>query len=143
MDRRSFLAFLAVFSFSGKMLFAEPGQDDEGHGHGHGNGNGHGKGKGHGNSAHFRQQDYGVIANYYQGPQNLPPGLAKKYYRTGTLPPGWEKKLQPFPPVLVQQLPPPPPNCSYGYIDGQAVVYNRTTRVIMDSIDLIGALSGH
>jgi hypothetical protein len=28
-------------------------------------------------------------------------------------------------------------------VDGYAVVYNRTTRVILDSIDLIGAITGH
>lgn len=147
MNRRRFFTFLTALPLASQMLFAaNPDQDDD-HGHGHGNGNGHGKGKGkgqeNGNSVYFRQQDYGPVANYYQGPRNLPPGLAKKYYRTGTLPPGWEKKLRPFPPMLVQQLPPPPPNCAMGYIDGQAVVYDRTTRVIVDSIDLIGALSGH
>ena len=140
MDRRKFLGFLVALPISGQLLFAYD-HDDQGHG----NGNGHGKGKGkdHGKGSYFRQQDYGPIVNYYQGPRNLPPGLAKKYYRTGTLPPGWEKKLQPFPSVLVQQLPPPPPNCSMGYIDGQAVLYDRTTRVIVDSIDPISALSGH
>jgi hypothetical protein len=147
MDRRNFLALLAALPFSSRVLLAADAhpydQDDQGHGHGNGNGHGKGKSKNHGNNVYFRQQDYGVVENYYQGPRNLPPGLAKKYYRTGTLPPGWEKKLQPFPPTLVQQLPPPPPNCAMGYIDGQAVVYDRTTRVIVDSIDLIGALSGH
>ena len=59
------------------------------------------------------------------------------------LPPGWQKKLKPFPPELVRQLPPPPPNCERGYINGVAVVYDRTTRVIRDSIDLIGAVTGH
>jgi hypothetical protein len=94
-------------------------------------------------SRYFRTQDYGVIERFYTGPRNLPPGLRKKYYRTGTLPPGWQKKLQPFPPELVRQLPPPPPNCERGYINGVAVVYDRTTRVILDSIDLIGAVTGH
>jgi hypothetical protein len=92
---------------------------------------------------YFRREDYATIARYYTGPRNLPPGLRKKYYRTGTLPPGWQKKLQPFPPELVRQLPPPPPNCDRGYIDGVTVVYDRTTRVILDSIDLIGAVTRH
>jgi hypothetical protein len=94
-------------------------------------------------SRYFRREDYATIERYYTGPRNLPPGLRKKYYRTGRLPPGWQKKLQPFPPDLVRQLPPPPPNCDGGYIDGVAVVYDRTSRVILDSIDLIGAVTGH
>ena len=95
------------------------------------------------NSRYFRREDYNTIERYYTGPRNLPPGLRKKYYRTGTLPPGWQKKLQPFSPDLVRQLPPPPANCDRGYIDGVAVVYDRTSRVILDSIDLIGAVTGH
>jgi hypothetical protein len=114
-----------------------------------------GKGKGKGNkenqqredrdhdSPYFRREDYGAVQRYYTGLRDLPPGLWKKYYRTGKLPPGWEKKMRPFPPELVRLLPPPPPNCERGYIDGVAVVYDRTTRIILDSIDLIGAIVGH
>ena len=93
-------------------------------------------------SRYFRDQDYDRIAQYYGGPRNLPPGLRTKYYRTGTLPPGWQKKMQSFPSQLVRQLPPQPPNCEFGYIDGVAVVYDRKTRIILDSIDLIGAAIG-
>jgi hypothetical protein len=93
-------------------------------------------------SRYFRHEDYGPIAQYYGGPKNLPPGLRKKYYRTGSLPPGWQKKMRAFPPELVRQLPPPPPNCEFGYIDGMAVVYDRRTRIILDSIDLISAAMG-
>jgi hypothetical protein len=97
---------------------------------------------GDGQSRYFRHEDYGPIAQYYGGSRNLPPGLQKKYYRTGALPPGWQKKMRPFPPELVRQLPPPPPNCEFGYIDGVAVVYDRKTRIILDSIDLIAAAMG-
>lgn len=121
-----------------------------------GQGQGKGHGKGHGNphdednagqpggkhGPYFRDSDVGVLKQYYSGPTNLPPGLRKKYYRTGTLPPGWQKRFQPMPPQLVQQLPPIPAYCERGYIDGYAVVYNKQTRVIMDSIDIIGALAG-
>jgi hypothetical protein len=120
----------------------------------HGNGKGKGKGKGNNeneqgddrdgghDSRHFRREDYAVVQRYYGGPRDLPPGLRKKYYRTGTLPPGWQKKIRPFPPELVRVLPPPPPYCERGYIDGVAVVYDRRTRIIVDSIDLIGAIAG-
>jgi hypothetical protein len=69
--------------------------------------------------------------------------LRKKYFRTATLPPGWQKKLRPFPPELVRVLPPPPPNCERGYIDGVAVVYDRRTRIIVDSLDILSAIAGH
>lgn len=146
-NRRKFVFSLAAtIPALGGTSFAQ------GNGKGHGNGknkgdddNGNGKGNGHGNGKgnYFRQQDYAVIQRYYQGPRDLPPGLQKKYARTGTLPPGWEKRFQPFPPALVAQLPPPPPNCERGYLDGRAIVYDKTTRVIVDSLDIVNALSGH
>jgi hypothetical protein len=76
-----------------------------------------------------------------QVPRDLPPGLRKKYARTGQLPPGWEKKMQPFPPELVRVLPPPPPNTDRGFIDGVAVTYDRKTRLILDSVDLIAGMA--
>ena len=120
---------------------------DEGKGRGRGgdnNGNQQGDEEGGKHEGHyFRREDYGPIQRYYTGPRDLPPGLRKKYYRTGKLPPGWEKKIQPFPSELVRLLPPLPPNYERGYIDGVAVVYDRTSRIIFDSIDLISAIRGH
>ena len=109
----------------------------------------HGKGKGKGHDKeryepqYFRREDYVIVQRYYAGPRELPPGLRKKYYRTGTLPPGWETRIRPFPVELVRVLPPPPPNCERGYIDGVAVVYDRRTRIILDTIDLVAAITGH
>src|SRR3982751_3858659 len=87
-------------------------------GQGKGKGKGHNKGNGDGEGGHsehsqanFRPEDRALVERYYSGPRNLPPGLAKKYQRTGKLPPGWEKKMRPFPVELVRVLPPPPPNC--------------------------------
>ena len=91
---------------------------------------------------YFRQEDDVYLRQYYSGPRDLPPGLRKKYYRTGKLPPGWEKRFRPFPPALIQRLPPPPPYCERGYVDGVAVVYDRRTRVILDVIDLINVATG-
>lgn len=127
MDRRKLLIGL----LSTVCLFAKK----------HGNGKGKGEG-GHKDSNYFRREDYGPVLRYYSGPRNLPPGLRKKYYRTGTLPPGWQKKIRPFPPELVRVLPPLPPNSECGYIDGVAIVYDRRTRIILDSIDLISAIAG-
>ena len=141
--RKLFVALLAVGPLTTVRLVA--------------NGQGNGKGKGKNNrenqqgedqggdhdSRYFRREDYGAVRRYYTGPSDLPPGLRKKYYRTGKLPPGWQKKIQPFPPELVRVLPPPPPNCERGYIDGVAIVYDRKTRIILDSIDLVSAIVGH
>ena|SRR5258708_3313812 len=145
MNRRKILISLfGLGALSAGFLFA----GDEG--------KGKGKGKGHNDKEHerddergddrdsryFRREDYGAVQRYYSGPRNLPPGLRKKYYRTGELPPGWQQKIRPFPPELVRVLPPLPPNYERGYIDGVAVVYDRKTRLILDAIDLISAIAG-
>jgi len=72
-----------------------------------------------------------VIRNYYRE-QGLPPGLAKKYSRTGQLPPGWQKKIQPFPYEVERSLPPAPAGYARGYVDGYAVVYQPRTHVVID-----------
>jgi len=43
-----------------------------------------------------------------------------------------QKKLQPFPPELERQLPPCPPSYQRGIIGAHIVVFNRTTRHIVD-----------
>ncbi len=141
MHRRKLLVTcLAMFPVPALSLFAQGQGEERGRGRYKHEGNGQDD---RGESRYFRPEDYGAVRRYYNGPRDLPPGLRKKYYRTGTLPPGWQKKMRPFPPELVRALPPPPPNCGVGYIDGVAVVYNRTTRVILDSIDILGAVTGH
>src|SRR6516164_6172196 len=116
--RKLFVALLAVGPLTTVRLLAK----DQGNGKGKGKNNrenqqGDDQGGDH-DSRYFRREDYGSVRRYYTGPRDLPPGLRKKYYRTGKLPPGWQKKIQPFPPELVRVLPPPPPNCDRGYIDG-------------------------
>ncbi len=140
MHRRKLLATcLTLFPASAVLLLAQ----DHGEGHGRGRDRDEGHGRDNGSEVrYFRPEDYASVRRYYNGPRNLPPGLRKKYDRTGTLPPGWQKKMRPFPPELLRALPPPPPNCGVGYIDGVAVVYNRATRVILDSIDILGAVTG-
>ena len=81
----------------------------------------------------FSTQDVEVIREHYV-PQyrDLPPGLRKKLARTGTLPPGWQKKLAPFPVRLERPLGALPDDFRRGVIDGQIVIYNRHTQVIVD-----------
>ncbi len=115
-------------------------QEDEDRGNGHGNGHAYGHYK-HQDQRYFRDQDRDDVARYYDGPRNLPPGLRKKYYRNGTLPPGWQKRFRPMPPVLIQELPPIPYGYQRGYYDGYAVVVDPRTRIIYDVMDIVGALS--
>jgi hypothetical protein len=141
MDRRKLLVALFGIFLSTHLLAKDHG-NNKGKGKHNKSDNDNDQG-GHEHSRYFRQEDYGAVQRYYSGPRDLPPGLRKKYYRTGKLPPGWQKKIRPFPPELVRVLPPPPPNCERGYIDGVAVVYDRRTRIILDSVDLISAITGH
>jgi Ni/Co efflux regulator RcnB len=127
--------------------------DDHGHGHDrehgndhrhddHGNGNAYGHYK-HQDQRYFRDQDHDRLVRYYDGPRNLPPGLRKKYYRNGVLPPSWQQGFRPMPPQVVVELPPVPYGYQRGYYGGYAVVVDPRTRVIYDAIDIVGALSGH
>lgn len=102
-----------------------------------------GKGKSHknknkGKDYYFRPDDVVFIRDYYaRSRPNLPPGLQKKLMRTGQLPPGWEKRFQPFPVDVDHRLLPPCAYCERGYLDGYAVVYDKRTRIILDVVNLI------
>jgi hypothetical protein len=82
----------------------------------------------------FTNADTRVIHEHYRPRyRNLPPGLQKKYARTGQLPPGWQKKMEPFPPDLERRMVVLPADYRRGVIDGTAVIYNPRTRVIVDA----------
>ena len=77
---------------------------------------------------YFQPHDVRLIREYYAPHyRRLPPGLAKKYDRTGQLPPGWQKKLRPLPAAVERQLIVLPPEYRRGIIDGYAVVYDPRT----------------
>ena len=113
-----------------------------------GKGNGKGKGKGSDGGSASVQLSFGrdseVIREYYHGvPESklppglakrgdLPPGLAKQLKRNGHLPPGLEKKIYPFPVELERRLPPLPPDYGRAFIGGNAVIYNKSTSIIID-----------
>lgn len=83
--------------------------------------------------------DVRILREYYvQHPVNLPPGLQKRYERTGQLPPGWQKKLQAFPSGIESRLPPPCAYCGRGVVDGYGVIYDKRTNIILDSVRLVG-----
>jgi hypothetical protein len=158
MDRRHFGVLLGAAivacGLPDSSAAEKGGQHGNGHGHdrddseNHGHGRGHEKHKDyydrdHEHRRYLPQQDYRYLSQYYDGPRNLPPGLQKKYYRTGILPSGWQKRFRPMPPVLLERLPPVPAYYQRGYLDGYAVVVDPRTRVIVDAIDIAGALTGH
>ena len=81
----------------------------------------------------FGQADVVILRDYYSPRyRNLPPGLQKKAARGKQLPPGWRKKFEPFPVEVDRRLPPLPAGYGRGVIDGNAVIYNSRTNVIVD-----------
>lgn len=101
---------------------------------------GQGKGKGkrdRGPAVGFGVENTRVIQQYYgANPVALPPGLAKKLARGKPLPPGWQKKLRPFPSGLVLVQEPQCGGCGWGVMDGYGVLYDRKTAIILDVIQL-------
>lgn len=87
---------------------------------------------------YFQPRDVRIIREYYEPRyRSLPPGLAKKYRRTGHLPPGWEKKMEPLPVAVERRLVALPPGYRRGYIDGSVVVYSPRTSVLIDIVALV------
>jgi len=82
-------------------------------------------------SVAWGSRDVEIIRRHYS-PQyrNLPPGLQKKYARTGQLPPGWQKKMAPFPASLERECAPLPAGYRRGVIDAHAVIYNSRGVII-------------
>lgn len=81
----------------------------------------------------FSSQDALLVRGHYAPRyRNLPPGQQKRLARTGQLPPGWEKKMEPFPVELERRLAALPPGYRRGVIDGHAVIYAAGTSVILD-----------
>jgi hypothetical protein len=82
----------------------------------------------------FSRRDVQVIREHY-GPRfrKLPKGLQKKLTRTGHLPPGWQRDIEPFPIVLERQLVALPAGYRRGVIDGNAIIYSPRTQIIIDA----------
>src|SRR5688500_8166352 len=109
---------------------------DQGRARGEGRGDGRGEARGAGTARGtanapaakgnvvFVTRDVTAIRSHYGNRyKNLPPGLQKKLARGGSLPPGWEKKLEPLPASLERNLVVLPAGYKRGVIDGHAVIY--------------------
>jgi len=69
--------------------------------------------------------------------RRLPPGLAKNLRRGKPLPPGWARKIAPFPIALEQRLPPLQAGYRRVVVDRWAFVIAEATNTILDVVDLI------
>lgn len=79
----------------------------------------------------FGAREVEVLRTHYAPRyRNLPPGLAKKYARTGQLPPGWQKKMEPLPVVVERELVVLPAGYRRGVFEGHAVIYNSSGMII-------------
>jgi len=95
----------------------------------------------------FGPADRRVITQYFGNTSNLPPGLAKRggnlppglekqLRRNGQLPPGLQKRLTALPEELDRRLPRLPDIYRRGTIGHRAVIYDPTTMMILDMIDI-------
>jgi hypothetical protein len=79
----------------------------------------------------WTRHDVEVIrCHYVPKYRDLPPGLRKKYQRTGKLPPGWQKKMEPFPASLERECTPLPAGYRRGVVDAHAVIYNSRGTIV-------------
>jgi hypothetical protein len=79
----------------------------------------------------WQTREVEVIRTHYAPRyKKLPKGLQKKYARTGQLPPGWQKKMEPFPVELERHCAPLPTGYRRGVIDAHAVIYNSRGAII-------------
>jgi hypothetical protein len=75
--------------------------------------------------------DVRVIRTHYAPKyKKLPKGLRKKYARTGQLPPGWQKRMEPFPAELERTCAPLPRGYRRGVIDAHAVIYDSRGLIV-------------
>ncbi len=70
------------------------------------------------------ERDIRVMRDYYRpSVRRLPPGLARRYQRTGQLPPGWAKRVRRVPAHVERRLGALPRGYRRGIVDGRAIVY--------------------
>ncbi|HYC56194.1 MAG TPA: hypothetical protein VEL28_14765 [Candidatus Binatia bacterium] len=98
--------------------------------------------------AKFRDDQRSRVVSYYRerygNGRDCPPGLRKK--GNDCTPPGHAKRysvgrslssdvsLYPLPQELIVSLAPPPSGFAYGFIDGDVVLYEVPTRVVVDVV---------
>lgn len=87
----------------------------------------------------FEPQDVWRVSDYFaRRYRPLPPGTAKKYYKTGRLPAGWKGQIESLPPTLERRLVALPEGYRRGVVGGSLIVYDPQAQLILDTIVLFG-----
>jgi len=143
MRRHALIVVLAAVALASPAL-----AQGNGNGNGNGNGTSHGKnvtqGTGTGAitasvsliTAYERSTILGYVQNHqssFSGMQPLPPGIAKKVARGGSLQPGIAKRY--FPGDLLGQLP-ARPGQQWMFMGTDVVLLNTATQLILDVLHL-------
>ena len=82
----------------------------------------------------FSTGDTRIVREHYRPRyRRLPPGLARKYARTGYLPPGWQRRIEPLPWAVERRLGALPREYRRGVIDDQMIIYAPRTGIIIDA----------
>lgn len=96
----------------------------------------------------FRDAEVRLLLDFYRpGSGNLPPGIARKgefapgilkqVARGKALPPGLASKLEPLPPVLARQFPPPPAGYRRMICGTLALMLDESTNLVVDVVNLV------
>jgi Ni/Co efflux regulator RcnB len=90
---------------------------------------------------HFRQEDAPKLRQHYKKIEHVDVAHRTALVAGARLPDNWHGRMHAVPAAVIRELPAPPPGYAFGYIDGYCVVYDPTTLLIADVIDL--ATLGH
>ena len=71
-----------------------------------------------------------LVREYYRPHYRHEPRVVHGYYRSGYLPPGWHRRMRPYPVYIERDLVVLPHGYRRGIIDGHAVVYNSRGMII-------------
>ena len=125
--RRTILLTITALLFGGVVLSA----DRQGKGNKHQTGPAATASPAVAVSVSWGTRDVEVVRRYYAPKyRDLPPGLRKKYQRTGQLPPGWQKKMEPLAAAVERDCAPLPAGYKRGVIEGHAVIYTSRGTIV-------------
>ena len=80
---------------------------------------------------YFSEREVYLVREYYRPRHRaLPRGLRAHYYRRGYLPPGWHRRIRPYPVYVEREIVVLPHGYRRGIIDGHAVIYNSRGLII-------------
>ncbi|SPF34617.1 putative integral membrane protein [Candidatus Sulfopaludibacter sp. SbA4] len=85
---------------------------------------------------HFRPEHAEKLRQNYKHIEKVDVAHRPEYRAGGRLPDDWRKRMHPVPVAVIRELPPLPPGYAAGYFDGYCVVYDPTTLLVADVIDL-------